>query len=379
MCELRGMTAWAIAVTLLLAQPAHAQETDALDNGAREADARLERLRLRADSLERTIALAEARVQALRPAARVDERGALDTQRVGPIMVVSDRRQSGHAREIVTSALAELGDLPASAVRSLDSTYLLVAIGGGTALDESGADERSVPVGLPRWMPRSRQAGRVAQAIGAALGRALPQDLRTWSGFGGVPLNSDAVYRETYRSLALSTSPAARDCLDGDVARCLDALSLTEPGASWERWYDDATLVAWARTEAARQYTSGESAHACEAGRTLAACRALIERRGGPPPPLPPIARASLLAFLVEERGTSAWDVLVTDTTGALRDRLAAAAGRDAAALIGAWRTRVVAERPARFGELGGSSAATLFWVAILASLASRSTRWRFG
>ena len=375
MCERRGTAAWAIAVALLLAQPARAQETDA----AREAAPPIERLRLRADSLERAIALAEARVQALRPAAHVDERVALDTQRVGPIRVVSDRRQSGRAREIVTSALSELGDLPASAVRSLDSTYLLVAIGGGTAFDENRADERSVQVSLPRWMPRSRQAWRVAQAIGVALGRALPEDLRTWSGFGGVPLNSDAMYRETYRSLALSTSPAARDCLDGDVARCLDALSLTAPGASWERWYDEATLVAWARTEAQRQYTTGELAHACEAGRTLAACRALIDRRGGPPPPLPAIARVSLLAFVVEERGTSAWDVLVTDTTGALADRLAAAAGTDAAALIGAWRARVVAERPARFGELGGSSAATLFWVAILAALASRSTRWRLG
>ncbi|HEX6590120.1 MAG TPA: hypothetical protein VF039_14030 [Longimicrobiales bacterium] len=382
MSEQRWAVAGALALALIGAQPAQAQEPHVPGSHSR-----IERLRLRADSLERALTAAEALIEERRSSATADRAVLLDTQRVGPLTVVSDRRESVQARETVRRALAELGGAPAGVERLLDSTYLVLAFGGNAdAFDlAEGAGARVVRLTVPQWMPRSTQVRRVARSIAVALGAALPDDLRTWSGSAGVALAGDDVYREAYRTLSLSTSPAARACLAGVIERCMDALSLTEPGASWQAWYDEAGLVRWAVSEAGRVprrervSTREAAARACDEGRTFAACRSLIEQRGGPPPPLQPVARASLLAFALEEGGAAAWGVLAADKAGTIADRLGAAAGMDAPALLEAWRARVVTERPTAFADLGRSSASILLWLIVLAALASRSTRWRLG
>lgn len=364
MCDARRVAAGVLALVALLAQPARAQQ----------AGAAVERLRLRADSLERALAAAEARVEALRPPVRAEDAVVLDTQRVGPLMVIAERSERAYARETVTRALAAVGEIPDAARAALDSTYLFLDPGGvPDELVRQVAGARVERVELPRWMPRSTHVRGVAQSLEVVLARALPADLRAWMGNARIPLASDAVYGEAYRSLALSASPAARACLDGDVARCLDALSLADPGVSWARWYDADFLVDWARSQ-----PGSDALPRCESERTVAACRALMERHG-PPQPVGSLARASLLRFALEANGADAWRALTSDSAGPIIERVAAAADADAERLVGAWRERVIAARPARFAELGGSSLVTLLWVALLAALASRSTRWRLG
>ena len=365
MCERARDLVTAIVCALALAAPAAAQD----------AAAHIARLQARADSLEAARDAAEARLLALRPRERASAPLDLDTQRVGPVSIISESGEAEYARETTTRALAELGDVPTLASTALDSTYFVFVLDrGADVFDALDAGHRLVRIGLSSWLPRSSHAHIVATAVSAALASALPVDLRAWSGTAGIPVTRDALYREAYRSLLLSPSPAARACRDGIIARCADALSLTDPGASWERWYDEAALVEWALAQEERP-----GARACDSGRTLEACRAVIERGSGPPPPLRVVARTSLLALVLEEGGSEAWDRLAADSAGPIADRLAHAAGTDVDGLLESWRARVLAAGPAHSAGLGGSWVVTLVWVALLAAVASRSTRWRLG
>ncbi len=303
------------------ALPASAQDAQVSD-----ASARIEELRQRADSLELVRDRAEQRLAALQDRQRPSVVIELDTVRVGPLVVVAEEGDGAYAQRVVENALAEMELIGDVAAMSLDSSVLLFERGRGNAFEQLADRRRHIRVHVPRWLPSRVHTRTTTRALGAALAESLPADLRAWSGNLAIALSGDLVYTEAFRVLALSEAHAAKACLAGESGRCADALSLTESGDS-----------------------------------------------------VRPIARASLLRYVLEQRGVDAWRVLESDTAAPLVDRMARASGQDATAMTDGWRARVIASRPTGSAGLGGTGIATLLWVLIAAAFAARSTRWRLG
>jgi hypothetical protein len=107
--------------------------------------------------------------------------------------------------------------------------------------------------------------------------------------------------------------------------------------------------------------------------------------------PLGDLARASLvsvalemggrgsLARLIAFRGSPTGLDLLKEGPADHREMIARTANTDADAVMGEWLRRVRAARPDRAGENRESRLGSFLWIAVLMSLATRSTRWRLG
>jgi hypothetical protein len=157
---------------------------------------------------------------------------------------------------------------------------------------------------------------------------------------------------------------------------CTAALGLIEPGADWSRWYTPQQIR---QLIALGPRAQGEQLQlACLKDLDDAACIDAMRGRGGPRPPLSGTARATLLQHALSRGGADAWARLFDDAPD-VRSRLEHAAGIPAAELLAGWRAEVERARPDARAGLVGAGFWTLAWLAALALLGARSTRWRLG
>lgn len=369
----RGFVVRATLAVALLAMAAPLAAQDAVLEQAR--------LRARIDSLTVVHAAARAAWDSVRAAerrARLESGVELDTQRIGPLTLVSTPRIAPLARRSTEEALESYGAVAQAARSALDSTVLLVDMQENVRAFEG---MRSLPnhrmVWLPRWRPDAWRRRAIERHVGLILAGSLPPELQAWLSREGVWAQDDARLARVHRSLAADASPAADECREGAVDRCWDALGLGDAGAHWERWYTPRQLVGLALSRRARW--SDRAGDDCERERSVEACAEYLAGRGGPPPPLAAEARASLLTHVVATGGAEAWRRLATDSIGTARERLVAASGVSADSLISSWRRGVLDARPRHSAGLAASWLLTMFWVVVVASLAMRSTRWRLG
>jgi hypothetical protein len=94
--------------------------------------------------------------------------------------------------------------------------------------------------------------------------------------------------------------------------------------------------------------------------------------------PLPGHMRASLVGLALERGGEGAWTRLVENPSMPAEEALARAAGVPLEELVAEWRDWIVTNRPEVYAGTAGKSALALLWIVVFATLATRSTRWRF-
>lgn len=334
--------------------------------------ARLERLRR-----ERT------RVAAI--VARADSQRRIsvgvDTIHVGTLTLLAPSAQG---------ALAE--QAAALAWGMLERTF-----GGGTAVlrpIEFVLQGPSVPDITPRvpnanvrtsWAPQGATAEIVALSLSlpAAMTITAAQDtgLQYWlRATIDVRPWTAAHWEGLYTEFVTAPWTSVRACHLGDLAACQRALGLSPAPRYLEVWYADADLEAVLRAGGgawARRLSPGD-AQACLERHDSRMCRAALSAVPDQylTAPLSGAARVALVALALEWGGAGAYERLRA-APGPMQDRLTAAARVPIDSLVGTWRARLLAHRPASVTLRPAGAWTAFLWVVVLGVLGLRSSRWR--
>lgn len=330
-------------------------------------------LRARRDSIaaeyRAAVAAFNARREAVtaREAARV---AALDTTAAGPFRVAARERELPTAARYVAAAWARLAPSLGEQQSRIPRRTFLVAVSSspGRLYALRGPDADVIWLG---GGPAEQDFAAEA-AIWRAMYELVPNSLRFWSGGGYYQERTD--WAAVHRELATSSAIPAKECLAGRLSSCLVALALDTLPAGPRSWYTPARLRSLAL---ARSRSSSPERLSCERGVTEA-CIDLLPLNAYPPP----VSSRSRLAFLelaLQHGGAGAFARLVGDPAAAVRESVAAAAGRPLEALAAEWRERALGARRSAGAGVGGTLAVTLLWSLVLAWLAARSTRCRLG
>lgn len=247
-----------------------------------------------------------------------------DTVVVGPFRIV-DRDTvdvTGVARALADAWRARTAMLGGAAAR-IGGVVVTVTL--GAELLKSDAAARVYPF-EPFVTGRADFPRAAERIVLAVLTAELPEDVGAW--MRGASLQPTRSMEWTYRELATTTMAAGRRCFHSELDTCRAALGLAD---------------------------SAGGAGALSAG-----------------------TRASLLAYALEVGGDGSYARLY-DTAPDVAGRLVNAAGVPLDELVAGWRNAVQAARPDARAGMARTGFWTVVWLAGLALLAMRSTRWRIG
>lgn len=358
--------AWAfLLMTVAWASAAEAQDTT------------VARLRARADSLARAWREAGAFADLVDSLERARAGEGRDTIAVGALRIVTNpsplpvRQAAARAWPVIDSlygtAAADLAQRP----------YLIRAV------DPDTAAPRSVfHVGLE--VPWDLDEAAVVTFLLSNVPMTLPDPaLGAWLGAPLRPaLRSQHDRATVYVQLVTAPSAASRRCFLGAIARCVDALGLSDAAGELGRWYPSAgerrALVTGSFAEFFNHGATAAAFRACASG-SDADCTGLL--RGLPggalPKPLGYEARATLVYVALRLGGRDAYRRLLAKPSDPLAVRLAAAAGVPLDSLVVRWREDMMASRPATVLLPAWAFAVALAWTALFAGCGVWSTRWR--
>lgn len=342
-----------------------------------------EQVRERLDSLiPRTVkAWDEAhRVDSLkRERERLEREVPTDTLRVGPFQVIARDEQRDLAEAVFSRVWAEFAPILAGSEHLLEGWRIAFEYAEnpiGIHLD--GDKSRSLELEPSLWGD-DLEVG-VSNEIGIILSLVLPEDLRKW--LAGHNLAEPVSLPWRYRRLVTAPSHTVRRCMRGDLEWCWDALGATEPDDKWARWYEALDRREFIRSRG-RYYGPNNTLYdGCAEGWNIEACDALLKLSydvDEVPVPLDGSYRAHLVHRALQRGGTGSFQRLVSSGDMLLPARLAYTAGMSEEALIGLWRTENLRIRPRFLAGMGRTGLTALLWIAVLLSLAARSTRWRLG
>lgn len=330
-----------LLLTLVAAAPAQAQAQRDPVAVMREQAALIDSLAPEAVRIGRESDERSARVRA--EAARIDV--ALDTMQLGPLTVVGMVKTVRALAPALTDEWQRMEALYGAAADRLPPTTLVLTYPYDSGLHALAAQH--VALWLSPLTTRRMRHRRIQWTLASQLADVLPTDVQEWLDGVIVPASVDDA--DAYRLLVLRPGRANAACRAGDAAACGRALGLRDPGADYAGWYDAAEL------EAARDAGTGEVSA-----------------------PLPASARSHFLAFAFSTFPGSAGR-LHAQQASTVGERIAGATGQPLDSLTAAWQRRVIAGAPEAPSSDVPASFAALLWVAVFATLASRSTRWRVG
>lgn len=304
---------------------------------------------------------------------------------VGPLTVVAVEGQAELARSVLGEVWAGFAPFVGDGGSAFEDEIFTFHVyrhfrPNGYGVYVSAPGKRIRRVEIKALYGRERLREKAASLIAEVLNQRLDPEMKSWGrleppwGLQG----DDWIYRR------LVTSPAipARECFEGRIDACWEAVGVVEAGEDlWDRWYTPLARLNRARRAKLSEIEpeNRELWSRCVRERLDEACRTFLEQEeGGPEPPLSRAVRSSLLMFALQEGGEGAYERLL-ESRGTMRERLARAAGMDPDAVMRGWRERVLAARPEPQGTSGRSRTAALAWLALFGFLATRSTRWRSG
>ena len=315
-------------------------------------------------------------------AARSEERRRLltarvDTVQVGPFSVVAPVQQMGLARRYFERAWARYAVIVGTERTPIEGHVFI--FGRSELLRGLDAGGRSTRL-TTRFMSRDRERA-IGRVLGSVVADDFPADLATWAGNFLIRADPTVELEEAYRSLATTPSSAVTDCYDGALDRCWDAMGLDHQDEWATSWY----TASERRSLVRRQTSSYTGARAsCVLDYWDDACTELLGDRGAAAIPLPAGARMTLLAHTLSLGGPEAYTLLATGNPevrpppeAPLKDRLVQASGVSADSLIGSWRAATLQARPDVHGDTRRIGWSSLLWLAVLAGVSTRSTRWR--
>jgi hypothetical protein len=310
----------------------------------------------------------------------------VDTIPVGPLRIVTLPGQQELAREVFQEAWTSFSPLVRGSEHVLSDHLFVFRYGwrtGGMYLD----GEKIHNVEMSRRWGMSRLQQKVRRGLGEALRDALPPDssgLARW--VGDLPLTPPEDWSWIYRELAATPSMVVRECYEGELPMCWEALGLTETEDGWLTWYspEERRLLVEDRWSH-RPFLGGVLLegpdlilHGCLELASDAACIQILSEWPGRIPLETP-SRASIVAEALTQGGEGAFPRLIADPGASIKERLAHAAGLPADTLVARWRVKVLESGPATQGDLFRSPFSLAFWLALLFFLATRSTSRRLG
>ncbi|MGH7532136.1 MAG: hypothetical protein ACREL4_02485, partial [Gemmatimonadales bacterium] len=333
-------------------------------------------LAARADTLAQRWRELRAVAGAIRGAGHQDLPARLDTLSAGPLRVITNPSPLP-VRQALGPAWAILDSLFGSALDTMTAhPYFLEATDPDTAVPPPVH-----PWGLPRsW---DIDSATLVRDLATILPVPAPDGaLREWLGGTVQPTfraRQDA--EAAYVDLVTSPYQIARRCFTGDLTACGSALSLDAGSYRVSRWY----LTAEERRRVAMGFAAyfDDAARrpmfrACGAG-SDSTCVALLTSMD--PATLPKAlqggSRQTVLRLALRLGGHDAWHRLTEDSSQAMGDRIAAAAGIPLDSLLARWQRAILATRPAPLALAPWMIAAGVGWVAAFGLLGLASSRWR--
>ena len=326
----------------------------------------------------------ERRAAAL--AARRDRADSLaqvrhDTVRVGPVIVLTDSATSPMLRDALDRLRGLLATgLGTEAIPTLAGAVLVVRLGPP---DPAWArltvgDAQHVHLS-PRVATVERLTAQLAHGVREILVGRGGRSMSAWRADFRPFEDPRPLFEAAYIELRTSPLPGAQRCFAGDLPACRYVLRLaTDPGAARldlavglpgfvERGYR------WRATEPALARSFAE----CVGSRDGGACLDFLDLVGAEVPSASTRARGTVLLAARDLGGHDALLRFFADTSAAVVPRLEAAAGVPLDSLLGRWRATVLAHRPPATTIPRDTQWIAVVWVLGLATLATRSTRWR--
>ncbi len=304
-----------------------------------------------------------------------------DTVRVGTITIVTNPAGIDLVRAAAESAWEHLRSCLQSDSLLLLGDTLIVRL-SSRAERERWPDGRGVIVEYGGEDDPETVAGLIVGAYGRRLAAGL--DAGTAQGLAQrVPLEptSREQLERVYLELATTDSRVTRLCLQGDRRSCVDALAITEHEDPITVWYgpeERRRLVD--RLERRRRYRRGSHPRAdeCLARRNEAACLEFLHAKAvSSLRPLSATARRAVVSMALEIGGDGAYSRFLSADASTIQERVVRAAGVGSDSVVSAWLEAILASRPKRASLPAWLVFSALLWVGILATLASRSSRWR--
>ena len=215
------------------------------------------------------------------------------------------------------------------------------------------------------------------------------------SGSGVESFFRPAIGTGIYRELASTPALAARECYEGDLRWCWEAMGLSETDEIGRDWYSPAerrsqvesTYGTWDLIDSPRPSVRELLVRGCVLLRIDRACQLVFEGHphmdrhvaGDYRIPFSGAARGSLAAEALRLGGEGSFSRLIANPEEPLKNRILAAAGVPPDTLMAQWRARTLEARPNLHAGLLLSPLSLLLWILLIAALATRSTRWRLG
>jgi hypothetical protein len=340
-------------------------------------DTTLTTLRHRADSLAAEWRRADVLARVADSMERERAPGGRDTIAVGALRIIANRSPLP-LREAATRAWVVVDSLYGPAAQSLrDRPYFILAV------DPDTATRRPVlRVGFEvSWDMRVED---LTNLLLANIPLEPPdRGLKTWLGGPLRPrLESTRDFTRLYVRLVTAPSQSARLCFLGDIRSCRSVLDLDDADSSYLQWYPSpeerrAVLVRSFADYFNRPATAATWRQCMR--ENDADCLQLLRMlpHGAIPPPLGSDAHRLLAHVALRIGGRAAYARLLADSTVALRERLAAAAGVGFDTLLARWHAEVLAARPAAVTVPRSGVPVALGWILLLIGCGLRSSRWR--
>ncbi len=366
MCErARRRTVAGIAVALaFLPAPIRAQETEA------ELVRHLHDVAPLAAEADRDAQEARAaRERASRPG-RVT---AVDTLAVGPLRILAPTDERRAAEGFFREVWEGYAPFVASSPSTGRTTYVFQWSNEPAEISVEGTVRR---VELGAWRPASAVRSGVENVIATTLGIDLPPPVARWAGSSVRAPGADAA-RAAFFELATTPSKATHACLEADAVACWVAMGLDLDDRPLDDWYTPeerrALVSAWApgSREGQPLWIS------CVESGSIPDCDEYLSRFRLYGPMQDRNARSALLWLALRAGGAGAWDRLRADPEANPGDALRRASGLGTEELASMWRTWVLQGAPRTRAALDPHLLFSLMWIAVLAALAMRSTRWR--
>jgi len=300
------------------------------------------------------------------------ESTVLDTLRLGPLRVIGVPVEVARRRNLLEDVWSEQQHLFTGLEEALAGETIVLTHGLPTRMRTlyRSRQHHELPLGS-LWVDRHRPATEAT--ITRLIIKLMPDSVRRWMTNELPPY--DVPDEEVYRRLTLLGSSRAQACLAGDLKACAAVLGLdgSDP-------HDLYTPVELARIAARRSTAAVEDAQidVCRDG-DLSACRAVLERYHAVAPGAGGRAHVHFLGYAMAAAEPGMFARLRHERTGTIGERIERAAGVPLTVLLEGWHAAALATPPDSDRHGGRTRFAAVLWVAILATLAGRSTRWRIG
>jgi len=352
------------AALALLPLPVRAQETEA------ELVRHLHEIApLAADAEQAAQEARAARERASRPRLVT----AIDTVAVGPLRILTPPDQHRAAEGFFRDVWEGYAPFVASSPSILRTTYVFQWSNQLAEIPVNGTVGR---VELGALRPASAVRFGVENVIATTLGTDLPPFVARWAG-SSVRAPTDEAARRAFLELATTASKATHDCLEASAVACWMALGLDLDDTPLDDWYTPeerrALVAAWLPGSRERQplWTS------CVESGSIPDCDEYLSRFRLYGPIQDRNARSALLWLALRAGGAGAWERLRADPGADPGDALRRASGLGTEELASTWRAWVLQGAPRTRAALDPHLLFSLMWIAALAALAMRSTRWR--